>query len=950
MTSATVHDLALARAGCSGGLREREDSLALLRDLLVQTGTGTGGTAVIRGGTGTGRTALLDAVVREERSHGTVVLNARSSEQESNVPFGVALQLFETALQGQPTPLVPLTGIEQWDGSLHGIDLPSRLWRLLRSKAAAGPVLLAVDDVHLADPPSRRWLAQVARRLERLPVLLVVTERWQYDLSPQAPGFADVLGQSAAETCTLRPLSPPTCAALVRAALGDGAAHGLAQDCFRATGGNPLLLRALLADLRETTAGAALTQLPSACTDLYPGGYTGAVARWLRSAGPRTAAAARALAELQDEEGALALVAETTGVDPARLPGWTAELARQGMLGDGGSDGRWTFRHPLLRDAVRASGDRHQRVAVRRRVAELLHHRGDPEDAVARHLLVIPAVGATWAADALIASAGFAVRAARPEEAEACLRRALEEPLPADRRSAVLGELGCLEARAGRAGGARHLAQALRLERSPGGKVRVATALGTALAGRGEVHAALDVLRELSGSCADSTEPAHALQAATALIAAHDSDSWLRVVAELKSAEERSPDGVAPTVHALLTEHAAAAGLLSADQVMERVRSWTAVPLDPLLEPYLLASAAGLAQCADQWQEADRLVARGLAAGQPRLLHPGHQRLADVRARGQVLRGRYDALLTDATLLTDTELLRAPRTDGIRPRPGTVHLHAQALIALTETGRLTEARCLADALGAGGPYESWEWNEFLYARGLLLAASGDPRGALRSLLECGRRQSAREVESPVVTPWRSAAADCHVALGAPELAVPLAAEELRLAQVWGTPRTTGRAMRALAVSLGGRRGLELAEQAVDVLRGSAQPLPELVPALVSLGKALHGAGRYQRARTVLREAAQAAERLRAARPRATVSRTLDEYGARPPRPEHTGGGALTAGELRVARMAASGHGNGEIAALLHIAVRTVETHLTHCYRKLGIRGRADLATALDERR
>ncbi|MFI9273189.1 AAA family ATPase [Kitasatospora sp. NPDC052896] len=942
MTRAALHNLALARPGRPDGLREREDSLARLRELLVRASGGAGGTAVLRGWTGSGRTALLDAVVREERSHGTAVLNARCSDQESDVPFGVVLQLFETELQGRPAPLAPVTGIERWDGSLHGIDLPSRLWRLLRSKAATGPVLLAVDDVHLADPPSRRWLAQIARRLDRLPVLLVVTERWQYDLSPPAPGFADVLGQPAAQVCTLRPLSVPACAAMVRAALGDGAPHSLTQDCLRATGGNPLLLSALLADLRETAAGAGLTQLPSTCAELYPGSYAGAVARWLQSAGPRTAAVARALAELQDEEDALALLAEVTGADPARLPGWAAELARHGMLGHDGSDGRWVFSHPLLRDAVRASCGQHQGAALRRRTAELLHHRGDPQDAVARHLLTIPTVGATWAADALIASAGRAIRTARPEEAMDRLRRALQEPLPADRRSAVLSELGGLEAQAERACGVRHLAQALRMERSPGGKVRAATALGAALTARGEVHAALDVLRELSGSCSDSTDLAHALHAATAVIASHDGDSWLRVVAELKRLEERAPDGMAPTAHALLTEHAAAAGLLSADQVMERVRSWTAVPLDPLLEPYLLASAAGLAQRADQWQEADRLVTRGLAVGQPQLLHPGHQRLAGLQARGQVLRGRYSALLTDAALL------RVPHTDDPRPRLGTVHLQTQALIALTETGRLTEARCLADVLAAGGPHGSWEWNEFLYAHGLLLAASGDPRGALRSLLECGQRQSAREVESPVVTPWRSAAADCHVALGSPQLAVPLAAEELRLAQVWGTPRTTGRAMRALAVSLGGLRGLELAEQAVEVLRGSAQPLPELVPALVSLGQALRGAGQCQRARAVLREAAQAAERLGATRPRGTVTQTLQECGARPQRTEHSGVSALTPSELRVAQMAAAGHGNGEISALLHIAVRTVETHLTHSYRKLGIRRRVDLASALEE--
>ncbi len=66
------------------------------------------------------------------------------------------------------------------------------------------------------------------------------------------------------------------------------------------------------------------------------------------------------------------------------------------------------------------------------------------------------------------------------------------------------------------------------------------------------------------------------------------------------------------------------------------------------------------------------------------------------------------------------------------------------------------------------------------------AAAGDTVGALHDFLECGRRQAARDVVSPVVTPWRTAVAECRLALGGGQEALALATEELRLARVWNT--------------------------------------------------------------------------------------------------------------------------------------------------------------------
>jgi DNA-binding CsgD family transcriptional regulator len=69
-------------------------------------------------------------------------------------------------------------------------------------------------------------------------------------------------------------------------------------------------------------------------------------------------------------------------------------------------------------------------------------------------------------------------------------------------------------------------------------------------------------------------------------------------------------------------------------------------------------------------------------------------------------------------------------------------------------------------------------------------------------------------------------------------------------------------------------------------------------------------------------------------------------GARPRRAVRTGADALTPSELRVARMAADGMTNRAIAQALFVTTRTVETHLTHAYEKLGIASRDGLGPAL----
>jgi DNA-binding NarL/FixJ family response regulator len=57
---------------------------------------------------------------------------------------------------------------------------------------------------------------------------------------------------------------------------------------------------------------------------------------------------------------------------------------------------------------------------------------------------------------------------------------------------------------------------------------------------------------------------------------------------------------------------------------------------------------------------------------------------------------------------------------------------------------------------------------------------------------------------------------------------------------------------------------------------------------------------------------------------------------------------LTPREMEIAQLAAKGKRNSEIAHDLHISVRTVETHLTNIYAKLGVRSRTELARLIHD--
>ena len=158
----------------------------------------------------------------------------------------------------------------------------------------------------------------------------------------------------------------------------------------------------------------------------------------------------------------------------------------------------------------------------------------------------------------------------------------------------------------------------------------------------------------------------------------------------------------------------------------------------------------------------------------------------------------------------------------------------------------------------------------------------------------------------------------------------------------GRTRALGIALRAAGLVREPPASIELLDEAVSVLEGTQARL-ELARTLTDLGAALRRRGYRASARESLRRGLDLASRCGATALAARAREELVTAGARPRRERLSGIGALTAAEHRVAKLAATGMTNREIAQALFITIRTVKAHLEHIFQKLDITSRAQLA-------
>jgi len=727
--------------------------------------------------------------------------------------------------------------------------------------------------------------------------------------------------------------------AIVRERAGGAVSEELCAAVKRASGGNPFYVgEALRAVELESEA------LPGLDPDAVVLGGVEAVRRYVtvrvRRLGREALGVAQAVAVLGDG-CELRHAAAVAGVGMEEALNLAVGLVRLEVLQ---SDQPPAFLHPIVRQAVEASVESGERDAAHRLAARLLAEDGAPPGRVAAHLMHVSPAGDDWALARLRDAARGALESGAPRAAADLFARALAEPPPPDQRVECLREAARAEATAGRETACALLEQALSLTSDPRERAEIALELANVYAELFRAVEAVDLLEQALGELGDADEALAArLEGALVIAGLYDPRRVSRVAPVLERLASRPVAGAAAEAFAVARALAMALGGRPVGEVAPlleralvraepRAENWTTrgmllwtlivaesfdvveTALGPMLaEVHRSGSTTGflttytslglLKLRLGALPEADAAARVALRAVREGDFAPGLEFAATVLA---------DIAVEAGELEEAQELLALLPQEGWPPGQGTALIPAARGRLRLAQGRAAEA--LADFQASAAMYSPEVWGVEIRDTGYLHARSG----AALALLALGERHGAREFARAEL-------------------------EEVRAAG----RRALGIALRVAGLAEGGPRGLELVGESVAVLERSPALL-ERARSLGELGAALRRAGRRADAREPLAAALELAARCGARPLAARVREELGALGVRPRREWRTGVEALTPGELRVARLAAGGQTNREIAQALYVTLKTVEGHLARAYAKLGIAGRARLAGALGE--
>jgi DNA-binding CsgD family transcriptional regulator len=921
-----------------GTLRGRDTELAVLAGSLAAAAAGEGSLLVLEGPAGIGKTTLLDAAAARGRDCGMAVLRARGNPLEQDFSFGIARQAFAplqsteawTELCHGPAGLAervlsagapaPASGPDALYAAAHG------LFQLTANQAARWPTVLCVDDVHWADIPSLRWLVGLVRRVDELPLTLVVALRSGEPVADQRT-MGELLGGAAGVSLRLRPLDADAAATIVHAAL-PGAGPALTRACHAATGGNPFLLTTLLAHLK-----AERVEPDEGATAAVEGIGPYVVARWveqqLRRLPDGTADLARALAVL-GRAATLRHAASLAGLELERAAVLTDALRAAGLAAPGAE---LALAHPIVSAALYDGLGPGERSVWHARAARLLAADHDEPERAAVHLLRAEPVGDGAGVDLLREAADRATARGAPETAATFLRRALAEP-PRDRDTDAAVRLDlALALAAGRQAGTAELARDVvaRIDdptTRADAVLRAARALG--LAGQNDV--AVELCRLVSEHPA-GVSAATLARIAAELAANAWTDSRTKLLAQgLTRWAGADPPlwRVAASMEMTFAGHPAAeclavlaplldGGVLDheTDSLLPTVATITLLINEDLDRARAASEAVVAAGHERGWISA---VAHGRFLRSLALLPAGAVRAAEADARAA-----YEFKVATATPMSATLWALHPMVE-----------------ALIEGDRPDEAEAALRAAGLGDPPpHALTAPLILQSRARLRLAQGRAADALTDLRDAAARWDELEVRHPGMAAWRADAVGALLSLGERAAAERVAGEHLAAAERAGVSGPLCAGLRASALVAPRERRIALLERAVRVSGGLQHGY-----ALYDLGCALRRANRRADARGPLRAALDLADAGGAARLARLALAELHAAGARPRRTALRGLDALTTAERQIAGLAAQGFTNRQIAERLALSRRTVETHLAHAYQKLDIRSRADLASLL----
>jgi DNA-binding CsgD family transcriptional regulator len=902
-------------------LVDRLTETVVMQGLLDRVRESSSGVLVLRGQAGIGKTALLHEMAEQAVNGGMRVARAVGIQAEMEFDFAGLHQLllpFAEGLPDLPGPQRAALGTafglatgQASDRFLVGLATLT----LLTDVAEKQPVLCVVDDVQWLDRVSLEVLTFVARRLLADRVVMVFGLRAGEERAEALTGFPEL---------HVGPLPPEAGKELLETAAGGQVAESISRRVLAEAAGHPLALVELGSELAagrgvpDTAPGQPL-RLGERLELLYLNRM-----RELPS-GARTLLVLAATEQLGEPE-TVWRAAQALGVDPkvAEL----AEVRRMLALSP-----RVVFSHPLMRAAAYWGAPPGERRRVHAALAAVINPGTDP-DRRAWHLAEA-AVGPDEAvARELEVSADRARGRGGWESEKAFLERAAqltadpgrraERRLAAAEAALVAGDITGADALAEQA--APHLTQPLLL-------ARARRVHGLCLQAQGRTSEAVRILVDaaLEMSTAD---PRRAHDTMLEAFSAAQLDGWFGPEsAEVAAAVRRLPrlPAAAPGDGLLGGFAAIHEGRTAEGYALLRagVRSIaTAYDAPDTTLPRLVnwSKAAGLLFDHSAWADLERhwipaLRDRGaVTALIPVLFSLGYNHL------------RAGRLSAAETALAEGRAL----ADGVGNREWLDGFNAAEVLSLGLRGKVPEGADLAARLLAGPIQKQWRDVTRLSVAVLELGA-GRYDAALYAALE------ARALW-PLLSP--EDAVEAAVRCGRPEIARAALDDFAPLAAAGGTPWALGVMARCRALLAGDDPAAEGDYQrSVDYLQDTPVVL-SLARSRLVYGEWLRRARRRRDARDQLRTALESFERIGA---RGFAGRARVELAATG---EHAmeradqDGSQLTPQEAQIARLAAAGATNRDIATQLFLSTATVDYHLRKVYRKLGVTRRVSLPRAL----
>jgi DNA-binding CsgD family transcriptional regulator len=870
--------------GGSWPLVGRDEELILCDEVMLDASAGV----VIAGAAGVGKTRLaaevLDAAVRAD-SH---VVRIAATQVASSIPFGAVAQLLPDDIPG----------------SAASIDLLRAVRRAMVESAQNRRLVVGVDDAHLLDAASATLVHQLAASRE---ASLVVTVRTG---EPHPDAVVALWKDEGCAYLELQPLSEVELATLLELAIGpaDGpTVHAL----WEVTRGAPLFVRELVVDGLERGMLTARHGIWHWRGPLAPGQRL------------------RDLIELRlgdlpaSERELLEAVAlgEPLGRSFFAGAGERAAdaLIRRGLVEAVEDRRRISLRvaHPLYAEAARAAIPSPRAGSVRRAIADALEETGARrrDDALRVTLWRLEYGGA--------ADAGLLLRAARqaaatfdPVRAEQLARAAVD----AGAGAMALCLLGSALTAQGRFAEADLLlAEAETESRTDAELAAAAVARARNLmAGLQRPEQAAAILEAVESRVTDRAARRDLLAARGyvefRLGRVADAARTFRLVLD-------DADADVPT-HVYAAGGVAFASALAGRpaeglEVLERWNEqaaalagtpWSRPAPGGPVSSYLSGRALGFA-IGGQLREAEE-VGAGYYETAVGASEPGEAGLAATTVGLiMLLAGRVRTALRwlrEASVLLEEQ-------DPTAARPWPLAFAAQAA---AQAGEIEEARSALAAVEASGWRAPLQEPSILLGQGWLAATEGAFTEARDLAAEAGELAERLGQLAPAMMAFHDLAR-----LGDPERsAEPLANL---------TERTDGLLLRAFA------------NHALACRARDAYELERCAATFRDLGAMLYAAEADAAAATAFSAAGRTASS-RAASARSTAAQSRCE-GAATPSLAGTGAVDLTRREREVAALAATGLSSAEIAARLVLSIRTIDNHLNHVYRKLGVTSRKELS-------